>query len=195
MVLEGLNCIYMYVNSFSRLYGYNVKKCTFWHVSFWRVFSEDSNPPVHCQSEQSSLSAWRNFASLAIQNAASEDSDQTANAQGDLNLRWALMSECMFSDVVAHIFYNKRFVIAFRQYWNAECVMKYFVARVTKFHDFWSVVIQYVTIAFHACQCMDVSYYVHLTDNQQILVNILGKSSSWPLAFLARLYEVQGELL
>ena len=30
------------------------------------------------QSDQSSLSAWRNFASLAIQNASSEDSDQTA---------------------------------------------------------------------------------------------------------------------
>ena len=30
------------------------------------------------QSDQSSLSAWRNFASLAIQNPPSEDSDQTA---------------------------------------------------------------------------------------------------------------------
>ena len=32
---------------------------------------------------ESSMSAWRNFASLAIQNAASEDSDQTARMQSD----------------------------------------------------------------------------------------------------------------
>ena len=53
--------------------------------------------------DQSSTSTWRNFASLAIQNKHSEDSDQTANAQADLNFCWALMSEGIFSDIVAHM--------------------------------------------------------------------------------------------
>ena len=50
------------------------------------------------QFDQSVLSAWRNFASLAIQNAHSDDSDQTVHA--DLNLRRARMSEGTFSDFV-----------------------------------------------------------------------------------------------
>ena len=48
---------------------------------------------------ESSLSAWRNVVSLAIKNAPSENSDQTANAQADLVRRWAHMSEGAFSDV------------------------------------------------------------------------------------------------
>ena len=45
--------------------------------------NEDSNQPVHLTvwSESSSLSVWRNFISLAIQNVPSEDSDQTAYDQ------------------------------------------------------------------------------------------------------------------
>ena len=42
------------------------------------------------------------FASLATQNVPREDSDQTANARTDLNLRRVHMSEGTFSDV-AHI--------------------------------------------------------------------------------------------
>ena len=42
-------------------------------------------------------------ASLTIQNAPSENSDQTANAQADLNLRWANMSAGTISAVVAHM--------------------------------------------------------------------------------------------
>ena len=54
----------------------------------------------------SSLSPRRNFVSLAIQNADSEDSDQTArmecaNAQSYLNHRWAHMFEGAFSAVEA----------------------------------------------------------------------------------------------
>ena len=54
---------------------------------------------VSMQSDKSSLSAWRHFASLIIQNVPSEYSDQTVNAQANLNLHWAHMSEGMFSDV------------------------------------------------------------------------------------------------
>ena len=48
----------------------------------------------------SSLSAWRNFASLASQNVPGEGSDQTA--QAGLNRRWAHTPEGKFSYVVAH---------------------------------------------------------------------------------------------
>ena len=39
----------------------------------------------------SSLSTWRNLESLATHSAQSEESDQTADAQADLSLRWAHM--------------------------------------------------------------------------------------------------------
>ena len=55
---------------------------------------------------ESSLSAWRNFASLAIQTVPIGDSDQTANAPSDLNLCWVHFSECMFSDVKVHIIFQ-----------------------------------------------------------------------------------------
>ena len=45
------------------------------------------------------LSARRNFASLAIQDAPSEDSDQLRECAADLNLRWAQISEGTFSVV------------------------------------------------------------------------------------------------
>ena len=50
---------------------------------------------THAVWSEPSLGAWRNFAPLAIQNAQSEDSDQTAriaHVQSDLILRWAHMS-------------------------------------------------------------------------------------------------------
>ena len=40
---------------------------------------------------------------LGIKNACSEDSDQTANARANLNLRWALILAGTFSDIVAHV--------------------------------------------------------------------------------------------
>ena len=55
------------------------------------------------QSDQSSLSAWKNFAFLTIQNAQnaqSEDSDQTANVQANLNLHWVHMLEGTVSDIM-----------------------------------------------------------------------------------------------
>ena len=60
--------------------------------------------PRIAQSDQSSLSARRNFSFFTIENAPSEDSDQPAHAQADLNLRWAHMSEGTFSDVRAYLF-------------------------------------------------------------------------------------------
>ena len=48
---------------------------TFWHV---RPTQTQIRLRIRAVWSESSLSAWRNFASLAIQNAPSEDSDQTA---------------------------------------------------------------------------------------------------------------------
>ena len=45
----------------------------------------------------------KTFCTLAIQNAHYDDSDQTANAQADLNLGWAQISEGTFTDVEAFI--------------------------------------------------------------------------------------------
>ena len=53
----------------------NVRKRTFWHV---RPMKTQISLRIHAVWLESSLSAWRNFASLAIQNAPREDSDQTA---------------------------------------------------------------------------------------------------------------------
>ena len=47
----------------------------FWHV---RPTSTQISLRMRAVWSESSLSAWRNFASLAIQNASSDDSDQTA---------------------------------------------------------------------------------------------------------------------
>ena len=57
----------------------------------WRLKSAG----ISTQSDQSSLSAWRNFASLAIQNASSEDSDWL-HTQADLNLLWATRLKVCF---------------------------------------------------------------------------------------------------
>ena len=47
---------------------------------------------------QSSFSSFRNFASLAIQNVPSDDSDQTVKALADMNFHWGHMLEDTFSD-------------------------------------------------------------------------------------------------
>ena len=52
----------------------SMRKHTFWHV---RLAETQISRRMHTVWSESSLSAWRNFASLAIQNASSEDSDQT----------------------------------------------------------------------------------------------------------------------
>ena len=52
-----------------------VRKRTFWHV---RPTKTQISLRIRAVWSQSTLLAWRNFASLAIQNALSEDSDQTA---------------------------------------------------------------------------------------------------------------------
>ena len=53
----------------------NVRKRTFWHV---RPTKTQISLRIRTVWSESSLSVWRNFAYLAIQNAPSEDSDQTA---------------------------------------------------------------------------------------------------------------------
>ena len=50
-------------------------KCTFWHV---RSMKTQISLRMRTTWSEFSLSAWRNVASLAIQNAPGEDSDQTA---------------------------------------------------------------------------------------------------------------------
>ena len=54
--------------------------------------------------------SWRNFVSLASQNAHCEDSDQTTtvNAQADLNLCWMHMSEGTFSCVMTHPYFSMK---------------------------------------------------------------------------------------
>ena len=54
-------------------------------------------------SDLSSLSAWRNFASLAIQKAPSEDSGQTARMR---------LSEVKFSYVVTHMLNESEKIIS-----------------------------------------------------------------------------------
>ena len=53
----------------------NAQKCTYWHA---RPTKTQVSLRLRAGWSESSLSACRNFASLAIQNAPSEDSDQTA---------------------------------------------------------------------------------------------------------------------
>ena len=53
----------------------------------------------------------KDFASLAIKNVPSEDSDQTV--QADLNLNWVHMSEGIFSDILtySHHTWNKMIAV------------------------------------------------------------------------------------
>ena len=55
--------------------GRNVRKHTFLHV---RPTKTQISLRIRSAWSESSLSVWRNFASLVIQNAPSEDTDQTA---------------------------------------------------------------------------------------------------------------------
>ena len=51
---------------------------------------------------ESSLSTWRNFASLAMQNVPSEDFDQTARVRSLIWIFAGHTSEGVFSDTAAH---------------------------------------------------------------------------------------------
>ena len=62
--------------------------------------NEDSDQPAHpCSLIRVFFVRMKKLCILEIQNALSEDSD----AQSDLNLRWAHMSEGTFSDVIAEL--------------------------------------------------------------------------------------------
>ena len=67
----------------------NVRKHTFWHVRQTKTQISLRIPAVWLES---SFSAWRNFAFLAIQSASSEDSDQTAQMR---KLIWIFHHENM----------------------------------------------------------------------------------------------------
>ena len=54
--------------------GRKERKCTFWHVHPTKT---QIRLRIRAVWSESSLSAWRKIASLAIQNAPSDDSDQT----------------------------------------------------------------------------------------------------------------------
>ena len=73
---------------------------------------------IYAVWSESSLFAWWNSASLTIQNAPSEDSDQTVSAQANLNLRWAHTSKGTFSDVTVHVDVAKR--KGFEHVWAAN---------------------------------------------------------------------------
>ena len=73
-----------------------------WGQTNRRAAVWESVPSIIVQPDQSSISASRNFASLAIQNALSEDSDQTVQM---CMLMWMFaghMQEGTLSDVWAH---------------------------------------------------------------------------------------------
>ena len=69
-----------------------------------------------CASAQSdpSFSARRNFTSLASQRVLSEDSDQTVNAQADLNLHWVHIFKGTFSPL--WLIYDELSKIALRKH-------------------------------------------------------------------------------
>ena len=70
--------------------------------------NEDSNQPVHPCRLASSLSHEETVHSWLAKWAQWRFWSDSANAQADLNLRWAHTSENTFSDIVAHIFTIKR---------------------------------------------------------------------------------------
>ena len=81
--------------------------------------NENWNQSAHRRSLiWASLSALRSFTLLAIQNAPSEDSDQPAHAQADLNIRWAHMSESTISDVVALMLILDGFICTSWIWWS-----------------------------------------------------------------------------
>ena len=75
----------------------NVRNHTFGHV---RLMNTPISLRIRAFWSDSPLSAWRNFASLAIQNAPSEDSDQTARTR---RLIWIFAGRtCTLSDITAY---------------------------------------------------------------------------------------------
>ena len=74
-----------------------MRKFTFWYM---RLTTTQTSPRIRAVWTEYSMSAWRNFASLAIQNAPSEEYGQTARAV--LNRRCVHMSETTSSDVAAN---------------------------------------------------------------------------------------------
>ena len=68
-----LGILFAYLESYT---SRNVRKCT-----VWRAPDQNSNQPLHLcnlNSVRCTHEEWRNFVSLALQSALSEDSDQTA---------------------------------------------------------------------------------------------------------------------
>ena len=67
--------------------------------------NENPNKPAHPRSLiRVFVGNVKKLCTLTIQNAPSEDSDQTAKTQADLNLRGVIMSKGTFSDVAARVF-------------------------------------------------------------------------------------------
>ena len=77
-----------------------VRKRTFWHVHPTKI---QISLRIRAFRSESSLSAWWNFAFLTIQNPPS------ANAQADLNFRWAHMFEDTFSDIATQYIVHSLF--------------------------------------------------------------------------------------
>ena len=87
--------------------------------------------------KESSLFAWRNFASLAIQNAPSDDSDQIVQMRTNLNLRWADMSEVVFFFFLFFFFFFFDFVDNILQ---TKCQQMTFFIIITKTRLFkWKI--------------------------------------------------------
>ena len=84
-VFTGYTCLKLHYLILRHTYNYklfglkirelNVRKHTVWHVFPTKT---QISMCIHTIWLESSLSTWRNFASLAIQNVPSEDSDQSA---------------------------------------------------------------------------------------------------------------------
>ena len=97
----GLCNLAVWAGSSLFIYGINrtatCGKSTFGHVHPTKT---QINLRIHAVWSVSSLSAWRNFTLLVIQNSAQwRFWSDCANAQADLTLRWAHMTEGTFSEV------------------------------------------------------------------------------------------------
>ena len=95
----GLRALWRSLTSLQYL-SYKVRKHSFWHVRSKRTHISRRTNAVRSET---SLSAWRNLASLAIQNAPSEDSDQTARMRRLIWIFTKRTSEGTFSDVASHL--------------------------------------------------------------------------------------------
>ena len=91
----------------TRCYGKHLnpdlKKRTFWHVPP----NEDSNQPAHPRSPSRVFVIMKKLCILGYPKYAQRRFwSACANAQSDLNLRWALISEGTFSDVATQSLYG-----------------------------------------------------------------------------------------